>query len=55
MEFSEQERERIREEELVRLQVRKDVKRMRRLRLILFALLWTAALSALAFRGPHGH
>jgi hypothetical protein len=52
MKLPEQENERIREEELVRLQVRKDVKRMQRPHLILLALLWTAALTALAFLGP---
>ena len=55
MKLPEQEHERIREDELVRLQVRKDVKQMRRPRLILFALLWTAALTALAFLGPRVH
>ena len=52
MKLPEQENERIREEELVRLQVRKDVKRMQRPLLILLAFLWTAALTALAFLGP---
>jgi hypothetical protein len=52
MKLPEQENERIREEELIRLQVRKDVRRMQRPHLILLALLWTAALTALAFLGP---
>ena len=55
MKLPEQEQERIREEELVRLQVRKGLKRMQRPHLILFALLWTAALTALAFLGPRVH
>ena len=51
----EQEHERVRAEELVRLRVRKDAKRMQRPHLILLALLWTAALTALAFLGPRVH
>ena len=55
MKLPEQEDGRIRAEELVRLQVRKDLKRMQRPHLILLALLWTAALTALAFLGPRVH
>ena len=55
MKLSEQEYERIREEELVRLQVRKDVRRMQMPHLMVLALLWTAALTAIALMGRHAH
>jgi hypothetical protein len=55
MEFSEQEREKIRQEEVLRLQVRKDMRRRQRPRLILLAALWTVVLTALALGSPYTH
>lgn len=55
MELSEQEREKIRQEEFFRLQLHKEMKRKRRPRLIVLALLWTVVLAVLAFVSPHLH
>jgi hypothetical protein len=55
MVFSERERERIREEELVRLQVREEMKLRQRPQLLLWGALWTAVLAAPALISPHIH
>jgi hypothetical protein len=55
MALSEQEQARIRDEELVRLQARKDSKRRKRPQRIIWALLWTILLLVLAFASPHLH
>jgi hypothetical protein len=51
MSLSSDERARIREEELVRVEVRKEITRKQTPRLILLTLLWGAALTVLAFIG----
>lgn len=55
MELSDQEKETIRQSELMRLQLRKEMKRKRRPRLILLTVLWTIVLTLLALVGPHLH
>jgi membrane-associated HD superfamily phosphohydrolase len=55
MELSEQERERIRQEELVRLQLRKEMKRSQRPQLIVLTALWVAVLTILVFVSLHYH
>jgi len=55
MALSEQEKARIRDEELARLQVREDSKRGKRPQLIMWAVLWTILLVVLAFASPHLH
>jgi hypothetical protein len=55
MELSEQERERIRQEEFVRWQVRNDIKLRQRARLILPAVLWAVVLTVLGLVSPHLH
>jgi len=52
MSLSQDERARIREEELVRLEIRKEMKRKQTPRLILLTVLWCAVLTALAFIDP---
>jgi hypothetical protein len=49
------ERERIREEELARSEVRKEMKRRRAPRLALLAMVWIAVLTALALLSSHLH
>ena len=53
MSLLQNERERIREEELVRLEVREELKRKNRARLILLAAVWFAVLTALALANPY--
>jgi len=48
MSLLQNDRERIREEQLVRLEVQKEMKRKQTPRLALFAMLWIAVLTALA-------
>jgi hypothetical protein len=48
-----QEQERIREEELFRAQLRKNIKREKRPRLIALTMLWAIALILLAYFAPH--
>jgi hypothetical protein len=55
MTLSEQERSRIREEELVRLQARKEMKRQDRPQLLWLMIIWTACLAVLAVVTPHFH
>jgi hypothetical protein len=55
MVLSEQEKARIREEELTHLQARKESKRMKRPQLIIWTVLWTIVLLGLAFASPHLH
>lgn len=55
MAFSEQEQARIREEELARLQARKEAKSRERPQLIMWAVLWTILLLGLALASPHLH
>jgi len=55
MSLSQDERARIREEELTRLEVRKEMKRKRAPQLILLALIWGVLLTALAFINPLIH
>lgn len=55
MALSEQEQARIREEELARLQARKEVKRRKRSQLVMWAVLWTILLLGLALASPHLH
>jgi hypothetical protein len=53
MTMSAQERERIREEETVREEIRQDRRRHRRPRLLAMAAVWTLVLTALAFLTTH--
>lgn len=53
--LSDAERSRIREEELVKMEVRMEMKRKQAPRLILIAVLWSATLLALALTGPLLH
>ncbi len=55
MELSEQEHQRIVKEELVRLQLRKEIKLQRRPRLIPLMVFWTTLLILLAYVSPHIH
>ena len=55
MPLSQDERARIREEELMRLEARKEMKRKRTPRLILLTILWGAVLTALALIDPLLH
>ena|SRR5258706_15717163 len=55
MTMSEQERERLREEESVRLEIRGERRRKQRPRLLMVAILWTLALTALAFGRSYLH
>jgi hypothetical protein len=57
MTLSQQECDRIRAEEIVRLQVCKEMKRQRRPQLFLIAIVWAGMLTALvelAYRWPFG-
>jgi hypothetical protein len=53
--LSEQEKARIRDEELVRLQAREESESRKRPQRILWAVLWTILLLVLAFASPHLH
>jgi len=53
--LSPDERARIREEELIRLEARMEMKRKTTPRLILLAIGWSAVLAALAMIGPVLH
>jgi antibiotic biosynthesis monooxygenase (ABM) superfamily enzyme len=55
MALSEQEKARIREEELTHWQARKESKRRKRPQLIIWTVLWTILLLVLAFASPHLH
>jgi hypothetical protein len=55
MQLSQDERARIREEELIRLEARKEVKIKQTPRLILFTVFWAAVLTALALIDPLLH
>ena len=55
MTMSAQERERIREEETVREEIRQERRRHRRPRLLAMAAVWTLILTALAFLSTHFH
>jgi hypothetical protein len=55
MSLSDENRERIREEEMVRLEVRAAMKRRQSPRLMLLAVLWGAVLTALALIVPQVH
>jgi hypothetical protein len=55
MTLSETERARIREEEIIRLEARHEMKRKQAPRLILVAILWSAALAALSLLAPLLH
>ena len=55
MTLSAQDRERLREEESVRLEVRNEQRRKQRPRLLAVAILWTLALTALAFGSNYLH
>jgi hypothetical protein len=55
VEFSGQAQERIRQEEVIRLQLREEIKRKKRPALILLTVLWALVLSLLAFVSPHFH
>ena len=55
MVLSPDERARIREEELIRLEARMEMKRKATPRLILLAIGWSAVLAALAMIGPLLH
>ncbi|HLG98389.1 MAG TPA: hypothetical protein VKX49_18880 [Bryobacteraceae bacterium] len=52
MTLSDVERARIREEELIKMEVRIEMKRKQTPRLILLAVLWSAALLACALMSP---
>ena len=51
--LSETEREKVREEEVIRLQIREERSRRPGPQLILFGLLWTLILTTLAFISKH--
>ena len=53
MALSQQQREIVGEEEVIRLRIREERSRKPGRRLILFGLLWTLILTALAFIGKH--
>ena len=53
--LSQDERARIREEELIRLEARREVKLRQIPRLILLAVVWSAVLTALALISPLLH
>jgi len=55
MAISQDERARIHEEELIRLEARKEMKRTQTPRLFLTMILWTAALTGLAHLEPLLH
>jgi hypothetical protein len=55
MGLSDQQREQVRQEELVRLQFRKEMKLKRRPRLILWAALWVGILTLLSYARPLLH
>ena len=55
VEFSNYERERILREELVRLQVRKEIRRKQAPRRVLLAVVWAAVLGLLAYANPYLH
>jgi len=55
MTLSAQEHDRLREEELVRLEIRAERRRKQRPRLLMVATIWTLALTGLAFAGSHLH
>jgi hypothetical protein len=55
MQLSQDERARIREEELIRLEARKEVKIKQTPRLILLTVFWAAVLTALALMDPLLH
>src|SRR5579862_6342350 len=55
MTLSAQEHDRLREEELVRLEIRAERRRKQRPRLLMVATIWTLALTGLAFAGNHLH
>lgn len=55
MALSEEEKARIRDEELARLQARKELKRRGRPRLVIWAVSWTIFLLGLVLASPHLH
>ena len=55
MTISAQERERLREEESVREEIRKERRRQQRPRLLAIAAVWTLILTALAYLSSHLH
>jgi len=55
MKLSEQEHERILQEEQVRLQFREEMQRKQRPRRIVLAVLWAAILAILACANPYVH
>jgi hypothetical protein len=55
MAISQDERARIHDEELIRLEARKEMKRKQTPRLFLIMILWTAALTGLALLEPLLH